>query len=147
MADGAGAGADVGGGSAGDFDDDWLDNMTLWTDRVDRLVWAYKIVDKHGYYNRHCHKGTVPDSASKLLPLILPDKRDQKFLCKFDIDLHSAMFENGERFHEDWDCARNLLIVLMRKYFWRVDGDRIVVVEYVIDEEHPFPQDAALTSY
>ena len=52
----------------------------------------------------------------------------------YDIDLHSAMFENGDRFREDWDCARNLLIVLMRKYFWRVDGDRIVVVEYVIDD-------------
>ena len=38
MADGAGAGA--GGGSADNFDDDWLDNMTLWTDRVDRLVWG-----------------------------------------------------------------------------------------------------------
>ena len=66
MADGAGAGAGAGGGSADDFD--WLDNMTLWADRVDRLVWAYKIVvDKYGHYNRHCHKGTVPDSASKLL--------------------------------------------------------------------------------
>ena len=76
MADGAGAGA---GGDRSPVDED-LDGIELflsWEDVVDELLRVYDIADEEGKYNRHnCHQGTVPDTASRLFPHVLPDRRD-----------------------------------------------------------------------
>ena len=146
MADGVGAGA--GGLVIADIDELLVGLGITWTDRVVRLVTEYKIVDDDGKYNRYCDQGIVPDQACRLLPAILVDERDVQFLAKFDVNLFSAMFDSGRRFFDDWDRARALLIIMMRKYFWRVDittkQPKIIVAEYAIDAEHRYPQNGTV---
>ena len=98
-----------------------IDSLLLFT------VWD--IVKEDGRYNRHRGKQEVPQEVVDIMAELFQGN-DEKFFRKFDKDSFDLLFEDKDAVETDKLGAIVLLVVFMRRHFYRDSQGMMHVLEF-----------------